>query len=57
MIQSQKILLWKREEPKDKNFEDFAREAFDTLSVLQVYPSVFRPNYLSAYRKKDVKPF
>ncbi|MBO5352322.1 MAG: hypothetical protein J6A77_03390 [Lachnospiraceae bacterium] len=57
MIQKHSILLWKKAESKEKNFEEIAKEAFRTLDIFQEYPWILRPNYLTVELEKDIKEF
>lgn len=57
MIQRHSIILWKKAEKKDKDFEEIAKEAYEVLNLFQDCPQELRPNYLTAKTKKDIKEF
>lgn len=57
MLQRHAIILWKKAESEDRNFEDFSKEAYDTLNIFQDYPQELRPNYLTVTSKKDIREF
>ena len=57
MVQRHSIILWKKAEAKENNFEEIAKEAYKVLNIFQDYPTEFRPNYLTANTKKDIKEF
>ena len=57
MIQRHSIVLWKKAEKKDKDFEKIAKETFEVLKLFQEFPQELRPNYLTAKTKEDVKEF
>ena len=45
MIQRHSILLWKKAEKIDKDFDEIARETYEILMVFQQYPEEIRPNF------------
>lgn len=55
MIQRHSIILWKKAEKRDKDFEEIAKEIYGVLKLFQGYPYELRPNYLTAKTKKDIK--
>ena len=55
MIQRHSIILWKKADTNNRNFDDIAKEAFATLNVLYDYPIECRPNYVTGFSKKDTK--
>lgn len=57
MIQRHSIILWKKAERKDKDFEEIAKETYEVLKQFQECPQELRPNYLTAKTKKDIKEF
>ena len=57
MIQRHSIILWKKAEKYDKNFDQIAKEAYKILMLFQDYPQELRPNYLTAKTKKDINEF
>lgn len=57
MIQRHSIILWKKAEKKDKNFEKIAKETYEVLKLFQYCPQELRPNYLTGKTKKDIKEF
>ncbi|RKM58587.1 hypothetical protein D6856_12600 [Butyrivibrio sp. XB500-5] len=57
MVQRHSIVLWKKAEKKEKNFEEISRETYDVLNLLQEYPYELRPNYLTCDSQKDIKEF
>lgn len=57
MIQRHSIILWKKAEKIDKNFEEIAKETYEVLNLFQDCPQELRPNYLTAKTKKDIKKF
>lgn len=57
MIQRHSIILWKKAEKKDKDFEEIAKETYEVLKLFQECPQELRPNYLTAKTKKDIKEF
>ena len=57
MIQRHSIILWKKPEEKDKDFDEISKEAFQVLNILQNYPVNYRPNYLTGSDLSDVKEF
>lgn len=57
MIQRHSIILWKKAERKDKDFEEISKEAYEILKLFQGYPQKLRPNYLTAKFPKDTKEF
>ena len=57
MIQRHSIILWKKAEKKDKDFEEIAKETYEVLKQFQECPQELRPNYLTAKTKKDIKEF
>jgi len=57
MIQRHSIILWKKAEKKDKDFEEIVKETYEVLKLFQECPQELRPNYLTAKTKKDIKEF
>lgn len=57
MVQRHSIILWRKAEKADKNFEDISKDAFGALSIFQDYPHDLRPNYLTSKTSKDIKQF
>lgn len=57
MIQRHSIILWKKEEKRDKSFEEIAKETYEVLTIFQNYPRELRPNYLTVKTKRDTKEF
>ncbi|MBD5509006.1 MAG: hypothetical protein HDR05_13440 [Lachnospiraceae bacterium] len=57
MRQRHSIILWKKAEREDKNFEELAKEAYDVFNIFQNYPQELRPHYLTVKSLKDVKRF
>lgn len=57
MVQTYKIILWRRPEAKETSFEEIAHRIYDTLCVLQRYDEIFRPNYLTVWKKSDASKF
>ncbi len=57
MIQRHSIILWKKAEKKDKDFEEIAKETYEVLKQFQECPQELRPNYLTSKTKKDIKEF
>jgi len=57
MIQRHSIILWKKAEKKDKDFEEIAKETYEVLKLFQECPQELRPNYLTAKTKNDIKEF
>lgn len=57
MIQRHSIILWKKADNQDRNFDDIVIEAFNTLNILFDYPIEFRPNYETALSRNEVKEF
>nr|MCR4933690.1 hypothetical protein [Lachnospiraceae bacterium] len=57
MVQCYSIILWKKAEKNDKSFNQIAEDAFSVLEVFKNFSSEFRPNYLSAASKKEVREF
>lgn len=57
MTQRHSIILWKKAEREDKNFEELAREAYDIFNIFHNYPQELRPHYLTVKSLKDVKKF
>lgn len=53
MIQRYKIILWKKPEDSDREFDDIARETYNTLLVFQKFPKYLRPNYLTSETKNN----
>lgn len=47
MVQRHSIILWKKAEREERSFEEIAKEAYEVLSILQNYPLMLRPNYLT----------
>lgn len=57
MIQRHSIILWKKAEKKDKDFEVIAKETYEVLNLFQDCPQELRPNYLTSKTKKDIREF
>lgn len=57
MIQRHSIILWKKAERKDKDFEEISKEAYEILKLFQGYPQKLQPKYLTAKSPKDTKEF
>lgn len=57
MIQRHSIILWKKAEKKDKDFEEIAKETYELLNLFQDCPQELKPNYLTAKTKKDIREF
>lgn len=57
MVQRHSIILWRKPDKRDKNFEEISTEAYEVLNSFQDYPQELRPNYLTAKTKKDIKRF
>ena len=57
MIQRHSILLWKKAEKIDKDFDEIARETYEILMVFQQYPEEIRPNFLSGKTKATAQKF
>ncbi len=57
MIQRHSMILWKKAEKKDKDFEEIAKETYEVLNLFQDCPQELRPNYLTAKTKKDIREF
>lgn len=57
MIQRHSIILWKKAEKKDKDFEGIAKETYEVLKLFQECPQELRPNYVTAKAKKDIEEF
>lgn len=57
MIQRHTIILWKKAEKKDKDFEEIAKETYEVLNLFQDCPQGLRPNYITAETKKDIREF
>ena len=57
MVQRHSIILWRKAEKADKNFEEISKDAYDVLSIFQEYPYDLRPNYLTSKNPKDIKQF
>lgn len=57
MTQRHSIILWKKAEREDKNFEELAKEAYDIFNIFHNYPQELRPHYLTVKSLKDVKKF
>lgn len=57
MIQKFTIILWRKAEQEEKSFDEIAREAYETLCILQKYDEIFRPNYLTVKKKSDASKF
>lgn len=57
MVQRHTVILWKKAESKDRNFEEISKEAYNILNLFQDYPQELKPNYLTVKSKKDVNEF
>ncbi len=57
MIQRHAILLWKKAEREDKNFEEISKETYEILNLFQDYPRELQPYYLTVKSNKDIKKF
>ncbi len=57
MLQTQKIILWRKPEIEKVSFDEIAHRAYDSISVLQKYDEIFRPNFLTVYKKSDASKF
>lgn len=55
-MQKNSIVLWKRAE-KNKDFDETAAEMYRVLNILQDYPVVLRPNYLTTNKKNKKMEF
>ncbi len=53
MIQKHSIILWKK--AGEKTFEEISDYGYRVLDILQEYPIDFRPNYLTALSKNEIK--
>ena len=53
MIQKHSIILWKK--TGEKTFEEISDYGYRVLDILQEYPIDFRPNYLTALSKNEIK--
>jgi hypothetical protein len=49
------MILWA--EPRDEEFDTIIRRAFDTMQALKEFGTEISPNFLTAKRKIDAKPF
>ena len=57
MYQGHTIILWKKPDDEKRSFKSISKQGFETLNVFFDYKKMYRPNYLTVYRKKDAKPF
>lgn len=57
MVQKHSIILWRKAEKADKNFEEISKDAFSVLSIFQDYPHDLRPNYLTSKTVENIKQF
>ena len=55
MIQKHSIILWKK--AGEKTFEEISDYGYRVLDILQEYPIDFRPNYLTALSKNEIKNY
>lgn len=53
MIQKHSIILWKK--AGEKTIEEISDYGYRVLDILQEYPIDFRPNYLTALSKNEIK--
>lgn len=54
-MQTFSILLWRGAERSPTEFPYFSENAFHTICIYNELPSQYRPNYLTAKSKKEVK--
>lgn len=57
MIQKHTIILWKKPDEKDKDFETIAMETYEALNVLNQFKEEYRPNFLTTYSKRKTSVF
>lgn len=57
MNQTYTIILWRKAETKEESFDEISKRIYNTLSLLQKYDEIFRPNYLTITKKNCISKF
>lgn len=57
MDQRNSIILWRNAEENSKTFDIIASETFEVLKIFRSYPYIFRPKYVTAKSKNDIREF
>ena len=57
MYQGYEIILWKKAEPEERDFDSIVKQAYQTFELFLPLKTNYRPNYQTVNRKKDAKKF
>lgn len=57
MIHTYKMILWKKPELYNKDFETISLETFELLKMFDQFEMIYRPNYYTSFNKNKVNIF